>query len=117
DLDDREPEIEVFSEGPLADVRLQIGVGRADDADVALLGTVAAQALEFPRLEDSQQLHLPLGAQVADLVEEQRAPVRFFEAARPPRLRARISAGLRPEELRLEELVRQASRVHREERS
>ena len=43
-------------------------------------GAVAAQPLELPLLQNAQQLGLQLQRNIADLVQEQRAVVRQFEA-------------------------------------
>jgi hypothetical protein len=45
------------------------------------LGAGAAQALELLLLQDAQELGLEFERDVADLVEEDRAAVRQFEAA------------------------------------
>ena len=64
------------------DGRLQIPVGRRDDADVDLQRARAADALERFLLERAKDLGLQRQRQIADLVEEQRAAMRQLELAR-----------------------------------
>ena len=52
-----------------------------DDADVDLDRLRAADPFEFVQLQHTQQLDLSFGADVADLVEEDRPPLSEFEAA------------------------------------
>jgi hypothetical protein len=42
---------------------------------------VAAEPLKFTGLQDAQELHLPVGREIADFVEKERTPVGFFETA------------------------------------
>jgi hypothetical protein len=115
-LDDVEAEVEVLAERALRDGARQIGVRRADEADVGLARDVAAEPLEFARLQDAQELHLSRGREIADLVEEERAAVGFLETADAQLFRARIGARLGAEKLGLEQLVGQAAGVDLDER-
>ena len=73
DRDDVDPVVEVLAEPPFLDRLLEVDVGRGDQAEVGLDRLGAADALDLPFLDRAQQLGLQVEAQVADLVEEQRA--------------------------------------------
>ena len=73
--------VEVAAEAAVGDHRGQVAVGGGHQAHVHLDRLGAAQALELLLLQDAQQLGLQLQRDVADLVQEQRAPVRQLEAA------------------------------------
>ena len=76
---------------------------RSDDADVERDPFRAAEALDGFLLEHTQQLHLYVERQIADLVEKQRGQVRELEAADLPRQRAGVGAPLAAEQLALNE--------------
>src|SRR2546430_7463774 len=78
-------------------------VRRRDDADVDLDGPRAADALDLSLLEHAQELRLELGLDGADLVEEERAPLRELELPELARVRARERAPLVAEQLRLDQ--------------
>ena len=71
--DDVEAVEQVLAEAPVGDERLEVGVGGGDDADVDLHRLRLAEAVDFVGLEEAQQLGLELGADLGDLVEEERA--------------------------------------------
>ena len=77
-----EPEVEVLAELAGRDRRLQIAVGRGDDAHVDLQHLLAADARELARLQHAQHLGLRGQVHVADLVEEDRPAVGHLEQAR-----------------------------------
>src|SRR5262245_48263898 len=81
DRKDVEPVVQVGSEALLLDVALQLTVGGGDDANVHLQGLRPPDALEFTFLQHTQELRLKLLWKVADLVEEERAPVGQLEPA------------------------------------
>src|SRR5262249_61456470 len=98
---------EVLAEAPSRERLAQIHVGGGQDANVHALGLARSERLELAALQDAQDLHLPCGGEVPDLVEKERAAVRRSEAADAPPRRSRVGPGLGPEELGLQELVRQ----------
>ena len=55
---------------------VEVAVGRGDDAHVDVQRLVAADALERALLQEAQELHLRRRRDLADLVEEERAPGR-----------------------------------------
>src|SRR5258707_6745113 len=89
---DAQAVVQVLAEATLADGTLQVDVGRAEHPHVDLDRAVAAHRLEAAVLQDPQQLGLKLQGQLADLVEEQGAPVRHLEAPLPVAIRAGESA-------------------------
>ena len=78
---DLQAEEQVLAEAARGDLVLEIAVGRGDDAHVDLDGLGRADAPDLALLQHAQELHLHLGADLADLVEEQRAAVRLLEEA------------------------------------
>ena len=80
-LDDLQPVVEVFAELAAQHHRLEIAVGRRDDADVDVDRLVAAELGELRVLQDVQQLGLQRRLHLADLVEEDRAGVGLLELA------------------------------------
>src|SRR5437762_6149066 len=73
---DVETVVEVLTEAALADQRLEVAVGRRDDAHVHPDRVLAPNALERLLLERPEDFRLRLETHVADLVEEERAAVR-----------------------------------------
>src|SRR5262249_12934714 len=75
-----------------------------------------ADRLDLALLDDAQELRLHVGADLADLVEEERAPVRALEAARARCDGAGERALLVPEELALDDALRERPHVDGDER-
>src|SRR6185437_15184020 len=73
------------------------------------------ERLVFFRLQEPQQLHLHRGRNFADLVEKQRAAVRFFRETRRVALRIGERALLVTEQFALEQRVRERAAVHGDE--
>ena len=74
-------EIQVLAEFVLADHCPQVAIGGTKHADVDAIGLGVADAADFARFQESQQLDLNVLVEFADLVEEQRAAVGDFEQA------------------------------------
>ena len=85
---------------------LQVLVGCREDPDVDAEGRFAADAREFPDLEDVKQLGLKPGVKITDLVEEHRAAVCGLELADLQLVGAGEGATLVAEELALQKLTR-----------
>ena len=116
DLDDVQPIVEVVAELPLRDQRLKVAMRGRHDAHVHESRRVLSQAPHLVALERAQELHLCRERHVADLVQEQRAAVRFLHEPRSVGHRARErSAGI-TEQLALDQRFRQRPHVHRDER-
>src|SRR5688572_33092077 len=69
------------SEAPVDDFLLQVAVGGRDEPEVDLDQIAAADAHDLPLLQDTEELDLQLGVELADLVEEERAAVGDLELA------------------------------------
>jgi hypothetical protein len=104
---------EVLAEAALLHGAPQVDVRRRHDAHVHLDHVDAAQAHELAVLQHAQQLRLGLERDVADLVEEERALVGQLEQALLRVDGAREGALHVPEEVRLQQVVRQAARSSR----
>src|SRR4029077_2569109 len=85
DRKDVQPEEEVFAEAAAGDVGAQVAIGSGEDARVRAQRLAPADTLEFPFLDDAQQLGLHLERQLADFVEQYRAALRDLETAAPAR--------------------------------
>ena len=93
-LKDVEPVVQVCAERPvrnhLVDISMgggdqtEVAVCRRDDADVDRDGGATADPFELPLLQDPEQLDLCGRIDIADLIEEERAPLRRLEAAFSP---------------------------------
>ena len=103
DGEDAETIVEVLAKGLLADGLDQVAIGGGDDPDVDCDRRAAADARRIALLEDAEQLGLGLRGQLADLVEEERAPLGQLEAADPAGDGAGERALLVAEELALDE--------------
>src|SRR3990172_1937440 len=99
--------VEVLRERAPRRAPREVAMRRRDEAHVDLDRLLAAQALEAPLLEDAEELHLHGRGDLAHLVEEEGAPVRQLEPADLPPHRAGEGAALVPEQLALEEPLRQ----------
>ncbi len=114
--EDVEPVEEIRAE-PTGPHRLgEVAVRGGDDAHVEFDRARAAHALDFSLLEDAQQLDLQVQRQVADLVEEDGAPVGELEPPDLARHGARERAFLVPKQLAFHQARGNRSTVHRHER-
>ena len=92
---------------PAAHVRVQIAVGRGDDAHVRAPRLRLADALELLVLQEAQELGLQAAARSRDLVEEEGAAVRGLHLARLVLDRAREGAARVAEQLAGQQLLRE----------
>jgi hypothetical protein len=104
DREDADAEPEVLAEAAVGDHVSQVAVRRGDDADVDVWSCWPPTRSKRAVLEHAQQSHLRGGAELADLVEEERAAVGALEPACALRERAREAAALVAEELGVDEL-------------
>src|SRR5262249_22572881 len=95
----------------------EIPVGGGDQPHVDAMRLRAAEALELLFLEHAQQFRLQRERNIADLVEEQRAPVGHFEAANLLRDGAGKRAFLMAEQLAREKMGRNGRAFHLHERA
>ncbi len=111
DLDDGEPVVEVLAEGALVDAAGEVAVGGGDEAHVDGAGRGGADAADGARLDGAEQLGLERERHLADLVEEERAAVGLLEDAAPVGDGAAEGAAHVPEELALDEVLRDGAAV------
>ncbi len=110
DADDIETEEEVFTKVAVADRRFQITIGGGHHADVDAHVLPSTEPRELAVLEHLEELRLQRRAHLADLVQEHRAVVGELELARLVLDGPGECAALETEELRFEQLSRQAPR-------
>src|SRR5947207_6402628 len=72
-------EEEVLPEGAALDLGAEVAVGGGDDSHVHRNGRAAADAPHLLPLQDAQELRLKLLAELAELVDEERASARELE--------------------------------------
>ena len=113
--EDVEPEEEVLPEGAGGDLVLQPPVGGRDHAHVHPQRILRPDPLQLAGLQRPQQLGLRLGAQVPDLVEEERPLVGQLEAAETALGRPGEGAALVAEHLRLDQIARDRRAVDGDE--
>src|SRR5262249_55370072 len=82
--EDIQPVIEVLSELSVACELGEVAIGGRDDAHIDLDGPLSSDGINLSRLQRAQQLDLHIKSEFADLVEEQRAAIRFLELAQMP---------------------------------
>jgi hypothetical protein len=117
--DDREhaqAEVEVVAKAARPHLGGEVPIGRGDDPDVDPPGSLLADPRELAVLEHAQQLALERERDLADLVEEERTAVGSLETADAVLLRAGEGAPHVPEELALEEVLRDRRAVDADER-
>ena len=101
----------------LADLQLEVPVGRGDHPGGAALLAAAPEAAEAARVEEGEQLCLQRQWQLADLVEEQRSPAGHLHQAAASRLRVGERSLLVSEELGFDRRLGERRAVHVNERS
>src|SRR5688572_20348511 len=114
--EDVQPVEQILAQLPALDRLDRHDVGGGDDPHVDRLLGAPAEAPERPLLEYAQQLHLGRRRHLGDLVEEQRAVIRQLEAPFAAVGRAGERALLVPEDLALEQRLRNRRAVDRHER-
>src|SRR5213594_370725 len=112
---DVEPIVEILAEGAASDGLLEVRVRGGDEPDVDLDRASTADSLDLALLEHAQELHLELGPQCADLVEEHGAPLRQLELPQLPPVGAGERALLVAEQIGLDERLGDGGRVDGDE--
>ena len=95
----------------------QVPVGRRDETDIDGSRLGFAEADHLALLNDAQELDLHRRRDLPDLIQKERATRGRFEDAETVLHRAREGATRVPEELALEERVRERAAVDRDKRS
>ena len=91
----------------------QIAMRRRDDAHVDIDEPMAADAVEAPSLEHTQQHRLVLCRELTDLIEKERAAIGLLERTNATSIGARECPALMAKELARDELWRDRSAVDR----
>ena len=107
---------EVRAEAAFFDELLELLVGGGDAAEVHLDGMRAADAGDFPFLENAQQIGLRFQADVADFIEKDRAAFGNFEASLLAVLRAGERAFFMAEKFAFQQRFRQSAAMDHHER-
>ncbi len=110
-----DPIVEVGSEVVLSDLLLEVARRGRDDPHVDLARRAVTDAADLALLEGAQQLHLKLGWQLTDLVQEQRTVVGLLEQPGPVDVGAGESAFDVSEKLGLQQVLRDGATVDRHE--
>ena len=114
--DRTDPVVEVAPEAVLADEVQQVLVRRGDEPDVHLAVAHVAQTPEAFLLQNLEELGLDGGVHVPDLVEKERTVMGCLEQAGLRDARSGEGALFVAEQLRLEEVLREARTVEVDER-
>ena len=104
--DDVEPVEQILAEAAVLDRLFEVGVGGGDDADVDGERRGVAERADFAGLEEAEELGLQVEAELADLVEEQRAAARGADHAGVVAVGAGERAAAVAEQLAFEHLAR-----------
>ncbi len=115
DRDPAQPVEEVLAEQARGDLGREVLVRRRDEADVERARLERAEPEDGPLLEDAEELRLDRERHVADLVEEDGAARRLLEEPELHLVGPGEGALLVPEELALEERLRERGAVDSEE--
>ena len=110
DRDHVEPIEKVLAEPMLGDGLGEVAIGRCDHAAVGPDRLGPPDPLEPLVLEHAEQLGLHAEGDLADLVEQQRAPAGLLESPLPLAVGAGERASLVAEELALQQVFREAPR-------
>src|SRR5256885_1242400 len=111
DLHGIESKQQILAEAAGVHFRLDIGVGRGDDAYVGAARARRANPLELAGLEDAEQLGLLGQWQIGDLVKKQRAIVGELESADAIYLGVCKGATHVAEQLALEQGLRNSAQI------
>ena len=114
--DDLEPVIKVLPEARRFDLPLQVLVGRADETGLDPPGAGLADAAHLAFLKDAEEFGLEGQGQVADFVQEKRAPRGFLDQAGLIAERPGESAADMAEQLAFQEMIGDGRTVDRDER-
>src|SRR5690606_28309460 len=81
DLDHLEAVVEVMPKPAGCNGGLQVAIGRGNEPDIHLDRLCAADTLELAFLQHAEELHLKRRRDIADLIQEERAPIGQLESA------------------------------------
>ena len=116
-MDDVQPVVQVLTERPGSDLLQEVAVGGGHEPDVhGRVPRIGADALDFAGFQEAEEQRLHAQAHLADFVHEQGAAVRQLQHAGSVPPGAGEAPARVPEQLRLEERLRHAGAVERDER-
>ena len=81
--------VEVSSKTTGCDLGLEVATSGGDQSDIGSNGLAPSHTLELLLLQDTQELDLDFGRQLADLVQKERAVIGQLEATNPALKRSR----------------------------
>ena len=108
---------QILAESARFDLLLQVAIGRREHARIDRDRAVPTHTRHLPFLQHTKQFGLRSGRQVTDLVQEQRAPRRRLECTFPHAGRSGERAAFVPEQLALDQVLRQRRAVDRQKRT
>src|SRR5258705_8581436 len=111
-----QPVKQVLTETASRDRRGQVTICGCDEAYLHKDRLGAADALEFPLLQDAQECDLRIGQELADFIEEEGAAVGQFEASKPTLHRTGKGALLMAEQFRGDQRRCESRTIHAHER-
>ena len=115
DLNDRKPIKQIAPKRSFGDHLLEIAVRRRDDPDIDSTWPVLPDAIDLSSLKCPQDLRLQCEGYLSDFVQKERTAVRSLEFPRSVRVRPGEGALAVPEQLRLDEVMRERTAIHRDE--
>ena len=107
--------IQIAAESSLLDLRQDVAICGADQAELSLLPGVSTDTLEGSLLHHAEELRLQAEWELPNLVEEQRASVRHRKRAIAWSGSARVGAPLVAEELAPRKLGNDSGAIHHDE--
>src|SRR4029077_15898471 len=117
DLDRIKAKQQVFAKLTRRTGRLQVGVGRRDDADIHLARSRRSESLDLAGFQHAQKLGLLPHWYVPNLIQKNRAAVSEFESTHAIRAGICERAFHVAEEFAFEDSLRQGTGIHRNQRT
>ena len=115
-LQDIQPVVEIFAKPAILDCLLQVDMGGGKNPDIDGDRPTAPDALDVLFLKKAQQIRLQLQRQIADFIQQQRSAVGSLDSPHLALMGPGEGALLVAEQLRLDEVLRNAATVDGNER-
>src|SRR5688500_10327052 len=109
--------VQILAHLAVSDRLFQVQITRSDDPHVSPADFRRPKRTIFLLLQKSQQLHLSKHGETIDLVQKQRAAVRFFNEPGLKSGSARVSTALVSEEFVFNQFCRNRAAINRHKRS
>ena len=107
---------QVLAKRSLLDQLFQVAMGGTDEAEIHGNALLATEPRDGPLLQHTEQLDLHCQRHVANFVQEQRAASGLFQQSVLESHRTGKGSPLVPEQLRLQQVLRDSAAVHGDER-